>query len=54
MRTELEGDLTPEQLCQMITETVMKNAELITIKTGEDDGIEKRIFPGSRQGNRKV
>lgn len=54
MRTELEGDLTPEQLCQMIMETVMKNAELITIKTGEDDGIEKRIFPGSRQGNRKV
>lgn len=29
----------------------MKNAELITIKTGEDDGIEKRIFPGSRQGD---
>lgn len=51
MRTELEGNLTPEELCQMIMETVMKNAELITIKTGEDDGIEKRIFPGSRQGD---
>lgn len=51
MRTELEGDLTPEELCQMIMETVTKNAELITIKTGEDDGIEKRIFPGSRQGD---
>lgn len=47
MRTELEGDLTPEELYQIIMETVMKNAELITIKTGEDDGIEKRIFPGS-------
>lgn len=45
MRTELEGDLTPEELCQTIMETVMKNAELITMKTGEDDGIEKRIFP---------
>lgn len=51
MRTELEGNLTPEELCQMIMENVMKNAELITIKTGEDDGIEKRIFPGSRQGD---
>lgn len=51
MRTELEGDLTPEEFCQIIMETVMKNAELITIKTGEDDGIEKRIFPGSRQGD---
>ena len=50
MKTELEGDLTPEELCQMIMETIMKNAELITIKTGEDDGIEKRIFPRSGQG----
>lgn len=51
MRTEFEGDLTPEELCQIIMDTIMKNAELITIKTGEDDGIEKRIFPGSRQGD---
>ena len=51
MRTELEGDLTPEELCQTIMENVMKNAELITMKSGEDDGIEKRIFPGSRQGD---
>nr|DAU66397.1 MAG TPA: hypothetical protein [Caudoviricetes sp.] len=51
MRTELEGDLTPEELCQMIMDNIMRNAELITIKTGEDDGIEKRIFPGSRQGD---
>ncbi|WP_215194760.1 hypothetical protein KLI59_001200 [Streptococcus parasanguinis] len=51
MKTELEGDLTPEELCQMIMETIMKNAELITIKTGEDDGIEKRIFPRSGQGD---
>nr|DAP75243.1 MAG TPA: hypothetical protein [Caudoviricetes sp.] len=47
MRTELEGDLTPEELCQFIMDNIMKNAELITIKTGEDDGIERRIFPGS-------
>lgn len=47
MRTELEGDLTPEELYQTIMENVMKNAELITMKTGEDDGIEKRIFPRS-------
>ncbi len=51
MRTELEGDLTPEKLCQMIMDNIMRSAELITIKTGEDDGIEKRIFPGSRQGD---
>ena len=51
MRTELEGDLTPEELCQMIMETVMKNAELITIKTGEDDGIEKKNF--SRKQTRR-
>ena len=47
MRTELEGDLTPKELCQFIMDTIMKNAELITMKSGEDDGIEKRIFPGS-------
>lgn len=51
MRMESEGDMTPEELCQMIMKTIMKNAELITIKTGEDDGIEKRIFPGGRQGD---
>nr|DAY38946.1 MAG TPA: hypothetical protein [Caudoviricetes sp.] len=51
MRTELEGDLTPEELCQFIMKTIMKNAELITMKSGEDDGIEKRIFPGSGQGD---
>ena len=51
MRTKLEGDLTPEELCQFIMDTIMKNAELITIKTGEDDGIEKRIFPGSGQSD---
>lgn len=51
MRTESEGDMTPEELCRFIIDNIMKNAELITIKTGEDDGIEKRIFPGSRQGD---
>ena len=51
MRTELEGNLTPEELCQMIMDNIMRSAELITIKTGEEDGIEKRIFPGSRQSN---
>lgn len=51
MRTASEGNMTPEELCQFIMETIMKNAELITIKTGEDDGIEKRIFPGSRQSD---
>lgn len=51
MRTEWEGDMTPEELCQMIMDNIMRSAELITIKTGEDDGIEKRIFPGSRQGD---
>ena len=51
---ELEGDLTPEELCQFIMKTIMKNAELITMKSGEDDGIEKEFFRGSWQGNRKV
>lgn len=47
--------MTPaELLYNKMMEIVMKNAELITMKSGEDDGIEKRIFPGSRQGNRKV
>lgn len=44
--------MTPaELLYKKIMETIMKNAELITMKSGEDDGIEKRIFPGSRQGD---
>lgn len=51
MKTELEGDLTPEELCQFIMKTIMKNAELITMKTDEEDGIEKRIFPGSGQSD---
>ena len=51
MKTELEGNITPEELCQFIMDNIMRSAELITIKTGEDDGIEKRIFPGSRQGD---
>lgn len=51
MRTASEDNMTPEELCQTILETVFKNAELITIKTGEDDGIEKRIFPGSGQSD---
>ena len=42
---ESEGDMTPKELCQFIMDTIMKNAELITLKSGEDDGIEKRIFP---------
>ena len=51
MRMESEGDMTPEELCQFIMDTIMENAELITIKTGEDDGIEKRIFPRSGQSD---
>ena len=51
MKMESEGDMTPKELCQFIMDTIMKNAELITIKTGEDDGIGKRIFPGSGQGD---
>ncbi len=48
---EWEGNMTPEELCQMIMDNIMRSAELITIKTGEDDGIEKRIFPGSGQSD---
>lgn len=51
MKMESEGDMTPKELCQFIMDTIMKNAELITIKTREDDGIEKRIFPGSGQSD---
>lgn len=29
----------------------MANAKLITMKTDEEDGIEKRVLPGSRQGD---
>lgn len=44
--------MTPaELLYNKMMETVIKNAELITMKTDEEDGIEKRIFPGSRQGD---
>lgn len=44
--------MTPaELLYKKMMETLMSNAELITMKSGEDDGIEKRIFPGSRQGD---
>lgn len=51
MRMESEGDMTPKELCQFIMDTIMKNAELITMKTDEEDGIEKRIFPGSGQSD---
>lgn len=52
MRTESEDNMTPaELLYKKMMETLMANAKLITMKTGEDDGIEKRIFPGSRQGD---
>lgn len=51
MRTALEDNMTPEELYQFIMDNIMKNAELITIKTGEDDGIERRIFPGSGQSD---
>lgn len=51
MRTASEDNMTPEELCQFIMDTIMENAELITIKTGEDDGIERRIFPGSGQSD---
>ena len=44
--------MTPaELLYKKMMETVMANAKLITMKTDEEDGIEKRIFPGSRQGD---
>ena len=50
--TEWVVNMTPaELLYKKIMETIMKNAELITMKSGEDDGIEKRIFPGIRQGD---
>lgn len=48
MKTELEGNMTPEELCQMIMDNIMRSAELITIKTGEDDGIEKKNFSKKR------
>ena len=51
MRTELEGNLTPEELCQMIMDNIMRSAELITMKSGEDDGIEKKNF--SRKQTRR-
>lgn len=52
MRTELEGDMRPEELLyEKMMETLMSNAKLITMKTDEEDGIEKRIFPRSGQGD---
>lgn len=44
--------MTPaELLYKKMMETVMANAKLITMKTDEEDGIEKRIFTGSGQGD---
>lgn len=48
--------MTPaELLYKKMMETLMSNAELITMKTESEgnmtDGLEKRIFPGSRQGD---
>lgn len=44
--------MRPEELLyEKMMETLMANAKLITIKTGEDDGIERRIFPGSGQSD---
>lgn len=44
--------MRPEELLyEKMMETLMTNAKLITMKTDEEDGIEKRIFPGSRQGD---
>lgn len=52
MRTASGDSMTPaELLYKKMMETLMSNAELITMKTDEEDGIEKRIFPGSRQGD---
>lgn len=52
MRTASEDNMTPaELLYEKMMETLMANAKLITMKTDEEDGIEKRIFPGSRQGD---
>lgn len=52
MITESGDNMTPaELLYEKMTETLMANAKLITMKTDEEDGIEKRIFPGSRQGD---
>lgn len=48
MRTESGDNMTPaELLYEKMMETLMENAKLITMKTDEEDGIEKRIFPGS-------
>lgn len=44
--------MTPaELLYEKMMETLMANAKLITMKTDEDDGIEKRIFPRSGQSD---
>lgn len=48
MRTESGDNMTPaELLYEKMMETLMANAKVITMKTDEEDGIEKRIFPGS-------
>lgn len=52
MRMESGDNMTPaELLYEKMMETLMANAKLITMKTDEDDGIEKRIFPGSGQSD---
>lgn len=52
MRTASGDSMTPAELLhKKIMETLTSNAELITMKKDEEDGIEKRIFPGSRQGD---
>lgn len=44
--------MTPaELLYKKMMETVMKNAELITMKTEEEDELERGVLPGSRQGD---
>lgn len=47
--------MTPaELLYKKMMETVMKNAELITMKTEEEDGLKKGILPGSGRSDSKV
>lgn len=44
--------MRPEELLyKKMMGTVMANAKLITMKTDEEDGIEKRIFPRSGQSD---
>lgn len=52
MRTASEDNMTPaELLYKKMMETVMANAKLITMKTDEEDGIEKKNF--SRKQTRR-